>query len=420
MTHKDAMVDDDEAVKQPSVEKNVEDDEEDEVEKEEPRNHLLQLGQLKYKLRIVAAGDESVSAEAAQEARDEALELVKEHRMPQEYIAVCELLEQTPNAELVAEMKRKNEEELAKIDEEVAKTQEEEGESEVQEQLFKRAKFLAGIGRHEAAHEALVATLEKTVGNSSRLTVVFEQIRLALAWHDWERLTPFMDTAEKLADEGGDWEQRNRLKVYRAVHALVRRDLDCASELFVDALQTFSATELMSHSDLVFYTVVCAVLCLPRVQLGKSVVDAPEILQSVDQVPELRSFLYKFHQCDFASFFRAMLVIMQRVQQDAYLGAHWRYCLRELRLVAYRQFLAAYRSVRLDAMASAFGVGPEFLDEDLARYIATGRLNAKLDKVKGVVQRFQADQKNAQFKQVLTSGDLVLTRIQKLSRVIAL
>jgi len=47
----------------------------------------------------------------------------------------------------------------------------------------------------------------------------------------------------------------------------------------------------------------------------------------------------------------------------------------------YGQFLEAYKSVMVGTMASAFGVSTEFLDAELSRFIAAGKLNAKIDKV---------------------------------------
>lgn len=47
-----------------------------------------------------------------------------------------------------------------------------------------------------------------------------------------------------------------------------------------------------------------------------------------------------------------------------------------------KQFLDAYKSVVMKTMAAAFGVGEPFLDKELSRFIAAGRLNAKIDKVR--------------------------------------
>ena len=50
------------------------------------------------------------------------------------------------------------------------------------------------------------------------------------------------------------------------------------------------------------------------------------------------------------------------------------------------QFLESYKSVKLGSMAAAFGVGSDFMDQELAGFIAAGRLPAKIDKVAGVVE----------------------------------
>ncbi|CAN0498645.1 unnamed protein product, partial [Ectocarpus sp. 12 AP-2014] len=91
---------------------------------------------------------------------------------------------------------------------------------------------------------------------------------------------------------------------------------------------------------------------------------------------------------------------------------------RELRILAYTQFLDAYKSVVLGTMATAFGVGEPFLDKELSRFIAAGRLNAKIDKVGGVVETNRPDSKNAQYQACIKQGDLLLNRVQKLGRVV--
>ena len=55
--------------------------------------------------------------------------------------------------------------------------------------------------------------------------------------------------------------------------------------------------------------------------------------------------------------------------------------MRECRIKVYGQFLEAYKSVMVGTMAASFGVGSEFLDAELSRFIAAGKLHAKIDKV---------------------------------------
>ena len=72
----------------------------------------------------------------------------------------------------------------------------------------------------------------------------------------------------------------------------------------------------------------------------------------------------------------------------------------------------------LSSMAASFGVSSALLDAELSRFIAAGRLNAKIDKVGDIIETRRPDKKNAQYQDVIKKGDLLLNQIQKLVRVI--
>ena len=60
------------------------------------------------------------------------------------------------------------------------------------------------------------------------------------------------------------------------------------------------------------------------------------------------------------------------------------------------------------------------LDADLAQFISAGRLSCSIDKVNGIVSSTRPDTKNAQYQATIKQGDLLLNRVQKLSKVIEL
>jgi 26S proteasome regulatory subunit N7 len=68
--------------------------------------------------------------------------------------------------------------------------------------------------------------------------------------------TTYLSSSQSLIEKGGDWDRRNRLKVYSAVHFLSIRKFQEAANLFLDCLSTFTATELMEYDDFVALTVV--------------------------------------------------------------------------------------------------------------------------------------------------------------------
>lgn len=75
----------------------------------------------------------------------------------------------------------------------------------------------------------------------------------------------------RLLEEGGDWECRNRLKVYRGLYYLTIRDWAKAAPLLLESTATFACTELLTLRALVMYTVIAAVLCFKRPQLHDKV-----------------------------------------------------------------------------------------------------------------------------------------------------
>lgn len=72
-------------------------------------------------------------------------------------------------------------------------------------------------------------------------------------------------------EEGGDWDRRNRLKVYTGLHLLSIRQFTPAAALLLDALSTFTAVELVSYNDYVALTVIANTLVLSRPDLKKKV-----------------------------------------------------------------------------------------------------------------------------------------------------
>jgi len=69
-------------------------------------------------------------------------------------------------------------------------------------------------------------------------------------------------------------------------------------------------------------------------------------------------------------------------------------------------------------MSQTFGVSNDFIESELAKFIAAGRSHCKIDKVRGIVKTNRPDSKNDQYRRCIKQGDTSLNRIQKLSTVI--
>jgi len=124
-------------------------------------------------------------------------------------------------------------------------------------------------------------------------------------------ITSNLTKAEELIEKGGDWDRRNRLKVYRGLHLLSVRQFKRGGELFLDALSTFTATELIPYNDFVALTVISNTLTLTRVDLKKKIIGAPEVNQILPEIPVLADLTKNLYECHYNKFFIALATLEQ-------------------------------------------------------------------------------------------------------------
>lgn len=353
----------------------------------------------------------------SQEQQKKILEHLESRSMAPFYEHVCSELKWEVDDMLLGKMRAENEARLAELEQAISIAEENEGDTEVKDAMIAKAEYLADIGNQVEAAKAFDAAHEKTAGSGPKMDLVFSMLRLDLALGDWIGYKKELEKAWDLCAKGGDWERKNKLKVYQAIYLMATRQCKPAAEMFLNSIATFTATELLSYDMCVFYTVILAVISLDRPSLMANVVENPEILAAIDSIPHLKDLLMSLYQCQYGEFFKSLADISDTINADMLLHPHYRFYLKEARVVVYAQYLQSYKSVKMDAMASTFGVSVEFLDDELAHLIVQGRLPAKLDRVDGVVFTTRPDPKNAAYQQTIRQGDHVLNKLQKLSKL---
>jgi len=336
------------------------------------------------------------------------------------YKHVCQELKWKVDAKKLKEMEAENEKELKRLEEKMKDADENLGEIEQREAYLEKGEYLVQIGDKEGALSALRKAYEKTTMLGHKLDNVFLQIRLGFFFMDNDVITRNLEKANSLIEEGGDWDRRNRLKVYQGYYNMTVRKFKDATDKFLDSISTFTCYELMEYKKFVNYTVLVSIIALKRAELGKKVIQGSEILECLHQLPLTQKYLNSLYECHYEEFFKCLAEIELSFKGDRLLAPHASYYIREMRIIAYTQLLESYRSLTLQYMADAFGVSTAFIDKELSRFIAAGRLNCKIDKVGGIVETNRPDSKNYQYQASIKQGDILLNRIQKLSRVINL
>lgn len=396
-------------------EKNTTTEEKGQEKEEEAQSPLLKMATWKF---LVSLPDEEFPPAEKAEVKTKMMDEIKEKNMGPYYQHLCEALGWMENEELLKKMKEENAKKLAEFDEKEKDAKENLGDSEVREVKLARADYLAEIGEKTRAVAAYDDTHETTVGIGGKIDLSFAKILVGLAWSDSDIVKAEIATAKSQVESGGDWERRNLLCVYESAFQLMSREFKAASKLLLDSVATFTCYKLFDYNTFIFYCVVVSMVSLDRVTLRKKVIKSPEILQVINEMPSLKTMLFSLYKCQYAEFFSALAEVTQKIKRDFYLAPHRAWFMREVRIVAYKQFLESYRSVTLASMAKTFGVSTAFLDKELSRFIAADRLGCKIDKVSGVVETVRRDLKENQYTDTIKQGDLLLNRIQKLTKFI--
>jgi len=346
------------------------------------------------------------------------LEAVVANDMAPYYELICQDLNLNIDNNLLEKMKLANVAKLKELDDNIKNAEDNHGDTEVREAMITKAHYLSKIGDRPKALEQFNLILEKSLMLGYRLDLTFHLIRIGFFFNDRKLITKNIEKANNLMEEGGDWDRRNRLKVYKGLYSLSIREFANAANHFLEAVATFTSYELMDYKTFIIYTILTSMISLKRSDLKDKVVRGSEILEVLHGLPSVKEYLNSFYECRYADFFVYLAGIENYMKIDAYLCPHYRYYIREMRILAYKQHLESYSSLSVLNMSKLFGVTVDFLDKELSRFIANGRLACKIDQVNGIIEATRPDSINSQYQSVIKHGDILLNRIQKLSRVI--
>ena len=303
------------------------------------------------------------------------------------YEEVCNQFNWPKDNDLIQTMRKNNEATQKELEAKTEDAVKNLGSTEVRESFLKRAEFFTRIGdkvqwiilvltsrgppqlltadlSQEQALSMYRQTLEQTVGLGSKLDIALTNIRIGIFYDDMELVKRSIDRAKSMIEEGGDWDRRNRLKVYEAYYLMRIRQFLSAANLFLDTLSTFTSEELFDYKTFIFYTIITTIVSLDRVTLNKRILDSPEIKSVIHELGPLGTLITAYYNGDYGSFFKSMAQVLdEHIALDIAVHRHARYWAREMRVRAYAQFLESYKTVNLSSMAQLFAVTGEFLDK---------------------------------------------------------
>jgi hypothetical protein len=92
------------------------------------------------------------------------------------------------------------------------------------------------------------------------------------------------------------------------------RDIKGAAALLLECVATFTCTELCSYKEFIFYAVITNVLSLPRTALKKRIIDGPEVLTIMPELPNARKLVESLYACEYRGFMEAMVEVNEEVR----------------------------------------------------------------------------------------------------------
>ena len=167
-----------------------------------------------------------------------------------------------------------------------------------------------------------------------------------------------------------------------------------------------------------FYTAVINIISVDRKTLKEKIIDNSDVLSCINDIPHLQKFLNTFYDGEYAEFFKELYHIIQVLKRDFYLSKHYNYFINEMRIKVYSQFLQSYKTVTMDNMAAVFGVSTNFIDRELSNFISQGRINAKIDKVSGIIETNHNEQNVDLYQAAIRDSDILISKIHKLSKLL--
>ena len=271
----------------------------------------------------------------------------------------------------------------------------------------------------DKAIEQFKETIAQTKSFNTKIDAIFEILHIGLLEKNQEILKEYLDKCHQLLKEdGGDWEKKNKLKVYEGLNFILNKNFKDAGKNFLDALMTFTSYELFDFKTFVFYTAITNIITVDRKSLKERIIDNSDVLSCINDIPHLQKFLNNFYDGEYAEFFKELFHIIDMLKKDFYLSKHYNFFINEMRVKVYSQFLQSYKSVTIENMANVFGVSTNFIDSELSNFISQGRINAKIDKVSGIIECNHNEQNVDLYQTTIRESDILISKIHKLSKLL--
>ncbi len=136
---------------------------------------------------------------------------------------------------------------------------------------MERLRLAMRTGDKEESLKQFAEVRKKSLSTIQKIELLMDEARLGMFTNDMVLMQSKIKDAKTMVEDGGDWDKRNRIKVYDGILALRLRDFKTASSLFLDVCPTFASTECCTYTELIFYAAITNIMIVDRPTLFKKV-----------------------------------------------------------------------------------------------------------------------------------------------------
>jgi len=322
--------------------------------------------------------------------------------------------------EIEEQMKKNIEEKYAEFLTKIDTAEEAGSDQDILDIKIQRVKYCCQILENfDILDEFFQEILKLTSSNTVRIDLYFALSKYSISRKDLTQFNTYIEQLDKIVENDGDWDHRNRYNVYKTIFYLLSgNNFTAANPLLLNSIQTFSSTDIIPVDDAMLLAVYIGIIRCKRKELNEKIIESPEIIQSL-LLPRFNlqsQFLNYFYSCQYSKFYSLLPQIYNQLLRSPYLSQSASLYLKEARLVSYKQYLSSFQLVKIDAFAASFGVSNQFIEQDVSNLISAGRLDAKIDLVQNVIKVVHSTNKMSQFVDVVNQADGIVSKINTLTQ----
>lgn len=262
-------------------------------------------------------------------------------------------------------------------------------------------------GEFNTALKCYVRTRDYCTTSKHIIAMCVNVVRASIAMGNFTHVANYVTKAESTPDSVSDAALASQLRLASGLSCLEGKKYKQAARKFLEisADHAPSYAEIASAQDVALYGGLCALASFDRADLRTKLIDAAGFRAFLELCPQVREALHDFFHSRYASCLALLDKLKPDLLLDLHLHDHVEQLYTDIRSKALVQYFSPFVTVDMRLMASAFNVGVDGLEQELAKLIMAGQIKARIDSQAKVLHKRASDQRTATFSTAIKMGE---------------